>query len=465
MPKAIHKKKQASANNKSSPEETTPVPVKVPENFKTVVADFAKDLATTFPEHRAYLERWITDEIPQPVLDELFLYFAKLFPERFFDILYQNDDIFKPESDANVEFFPGLDFKTLYFAEGVSETSRTAIWKYLQLILVSILGSIQDKSHFGNAMNMFDGVEESALHEKLGETIAGIGEFFRHMGGADESSADADSAQEDPDQSSTSSEQAPNAQAPNAQAPNAQMPNAADLHEHLKGLFDGKIGALAKELAEELSGDMADMFGMDGTENMSSTQDVLKKMMKNPQKIMGLMKTIGNKLNQKMKAGDISEQDIMKEASELMGKMKGMGGKGGEEFGEIFKNLAKGMGMPGAKMNMGALSQMSKKHAMKERMTQKLEERRAAVAAQVAEREASEFASRKAALANLKSYEKGEVVFRVDDVEQQPKSKARPIAAEPSEKDLDTLVAEINAVGTTVDDKKSSKGKKSKKAK
>lgn len=448
MPKA-HKKKQESP----VPEEKTQVPLKIPDNFKSVVADFAKDLATTFPEHGPYLERWITDDIPQPVLDDLFLYFAKLFPERFFDILYQNDDIFKPESEANTEFFPGLDFKTLYYAEGVSETSRMAIWKYLQLILVSILGSIQDKSHFGNAMNMFDGVEENVLHEKLGETIAGIGEFFRHIGGSNSDNASA----EDTDSASDA----------NA-APNTQMPNAEDLHEHLKGLFDGKIGALAKELAEELSGDMADMFGMDGTENMTSTQDVLKKMMKNPQKIMGLMKTIGNKLNQKMKAGDISEQDIMKEASELMGKMKGMGGKGGEEFGEIFKNLAKGMGMPGAKMNMGALGQMSKKHAMKERLAQKLEERKAAVAAQIAEREAKELAARNAALANLTANENGDVVFRIDDAEQQPKSKARPIVQEPLEKDLDTLVAEINAVGSSEASSSGANnksGKKNKKAK
>lgn len=33
------------------------------------------------------------------------------------------------------------------------------------------------------------------------------------------------------------------------------------LHEHLNGLFDVKIGKLAKELAEELSGDLMNMFG------------------------------------------------------------------------------------------------------------------------------------------------------------------------------------------------------------
>ena len=59
-----------------------------------------------------------------------------------------------------------------------------------------------------------------------------------------------------------------------------------------KGLFDGKIGKLAKELADELSGDLMHMFGEDGEgENgPKSTQDVLKKMMKNPKKIMDLLK-------------------------------------------------------------------------------------------------------------------------------------------------------------------------------
>jgi hypothetical protein len=43
-----------------------------------------------------------------------------------------------------------------------------------------------------------------------------------------------------------------------------------------------------------------------------------------------------------MKSGDISQDELMKEATEWMGKMKGMGGN--EEFGDLFKNLAKNMG-------------------------------------------------------------------------------------------------------------------------
>jgi hypothetical protein len=63
--------------------------------------------------------------------------------------------------------------------------------------------------------------------------------------------------------------------------------------------------------------------------------------------------------------------------------MKGMTGKDGKEFGELFKNLAKGMeGMGGlggaakAMFNPGAMHQFGRQMAMKERMQEKLERRR-----------------------------------------------------------------------------------------
>ena len=42
----------------------------------------------------------------------------------------------------------------------------------------------------------------------------------------------------------------------------------------------------------------------------------------------------------------------------------------------MFQNIAKGMGMGGAKMNMGAFNNMAKKYATKERLATKLEQNR-----------------------------------------------------------------------------------------
>lgn len=61
----------------------------------------------------------------------------------------------------------------------------------------------------------------------------------------------------------------------------------------------------------------------------------------------------------------------MKEAGELMGKMKGMKGMGA--MNDMFKNLAKGMGGGASGINVGALQRMQKQMAAKERMRAKMD--------------------------------------------------------------------------------------------
>jgi hypothetical protein len=119
------------------------------------------------------------------------------------------------------------------------------------------------------------------------------------------------------------------------------MPNMDNIQDHLKSVFNGKIGSLAKEMAEEISGEFADLLGTDAG-NAENPQDVIKNLMKNPKKIMDLMKTVGGKLDAKMKSGEISREEIMKEAGDLINQMKGAGGN--DELNNMFKKMAKGMG-------------------------------------------------------------------------------------------------------------------------
>ena len=372
----------------------------IPANFHTVVKDFIGDLNATFPEYSFLWKRWAAPTAGD--LIDLFLHFTKVLPERFFDILYQNDEIFDAKSDLNTQFLPNVDFRILFHCPGVSETTRSALWKYLQLILVTILSSVKDKMNFGDTADLFAGLDEEELQTKLSDTIRSVGDFFKNLssesGEAGEKEADEADMGFDPSEMAEDAQKffddilgglgaedkdgEPAEEKETHTFEPGQMPNAEDLHEHLKGLFDGKIGGLAKELAEEISGDMHTLFGTDG-EDVHSTEDVLKKMLKNPKKIMDLMKTIGGKLTNKMKSGDISEAEIMKEATELLGKMKSMGGKGKMgEFSELFKKMAKTMGggMGDVRMNMGALNKMEKQSSMKQRMLNKLEQKRQAAA-------------------------------------------------------------------------------------
>ena len=144
------------------------------DNFKSIIHDFTVDLTTTFPEFSHFWTKWTnaTDE----EYKTLFEYCTTVFPERFFDVMYQNAEIFDLKNDTNVKFLPNVDFKILFNCEGVSDGTKKTIWKYLQLLLFNTIGSIDDKSKFGDAASIFDGIDENTLQDKLKETMEGLGD-------------------------------------------------------------------------------------------------------------------------------------------------------------------------------------------------------------------------------------------------------------------------------------------------
>lgn len=344
--------------------------LKMPENFRSIIVDFVNDLSITFPEYSYLWSKWSNTELPESELERLFHYVLGIFPGSFFDIVYQNDEIFNPESEkkVNTMFLIDVEFKILFNAPGVSESTKKTMWKYLQLILFTILGSVNNKSLFGDSMNVFEDVDEEELNSKLQETMSGLSDFFMNFSAEEESSTDKESStekaqdkaqdkaqeKEEQDQKEEKEEDAdyemPNMdeftehaekmfdnipgmknmggafkKAFNFEKMKSSLPKPEEINAHLKKLFDGKIGQLAKELAEEVTNDISGFFGEeDDIGSVRSTKDVFAKLMKNPKKMMELVKIISNKLNKKMKSGDISQEDLMKEASELFSTMKGM---------------------------------------------------------------------------------------------------------------------------------------------
>ena len=91
--------------------------------------------------------------------------------------------------------------------------------------------------------------------------------------------------------------------------------------------------------------------------------------------MMGMVKNIGNKIDQKIKSGEIKESELMSEGMDLLSKMQSMPGMG--DMQKMFSQ----MGIPGlgkgAKMNMGAmeanLNKNMKAAKMRERMQAKAE--------------------------------------------------------------------------------------------
>ena len=368
--------------------DTKTSPPQMPEKFSSVIDDFLADLSTTFPE---YSDSWNTLKSKEQT--EIYQYCLTIYPERFFDILYQNDDIFKIDSITNTFFLPSVDFKILFSVKDITENTKKTMWKYLQLILITIMSNIKNTSSFGEAASLFEGIDESELHTKLSETINSLGDFFKGLSAENLNGEHGQQSGKGGDTEAFEkmfekmAESIPSDfEMGGEESKSFDMPNAEDLHDHIKGIFNGKIGSLAKELAEELSEDVMDMFGEGQGGEVKSTSDIFKKMMKNPKKIVDLIKKIGSKIDDKMKSGNISQEEMMKEASELMSKMKGMGGE--KQFQDMMQNMMKTMGGMGgmggggkAKFDMNKMNSMMSKNSSRQKMLDKLEKRRKEMAA------------------------------------------------------------------------------------
>lgn len=299
------------------------------ESLTKVLKDLVRDLLTTYPELKDNLDSRLVDvcagneEEAAMAIEGLTEHFRGVFPERFFDILYENEDIFCEESEANTEFLPGIEYKKLW-AANISDSTRSTLWKYLQLILFSTVSDVSSGDSFGDTAKLFEAINEDEFRRKLEETMQNMHDMF-------ESSKDGQEESDKGDKPEINLEGIPNAEA---------------IHEHVAGMMNGKLGALAQEIAEETARDLnIDM------EDASSVSDVFQNLLKNPTKLMGMVKNVGSKLDEKIKSGEIKESELLAEASDLMKKMKEMPG-----MGDIQQLMGKmGLGGKGSKINTGAM--------------------------------------------------------------------------------------------------------------
>ena len=328
----------------------------VPEEFTKVIKDFVGDLRITFPEYEPLINKWwkakdsfnnIDDEEERSKVIKLsettstkllFTFCKKRLPPRFFDILYQSDEMFNEDSTIDTEFLPHIHFKNLWKFD-ITQKTRDIIWKYLQLILFSIVGSLENKEAFGDSAKLFDAINQEDFKTKLQETLSKMQGMF--------------------DLSANSGESGGEGLGANINMEN--MPNADEIHDHITGMLDGKLGKLAREIAEETAAN----FNMD-MENATDMNDVLNKLIKNPTKLMGLVKNVGDKLDTRIKSGEIKESELIAEATEIMNRMKNMPGM--DNIQSMLSKMGMGdlanfgnMGGLGGKVNVGAMeAQLSK---------------------------------------------------------------------------------------------------------
>lgn len=325
-------------------------------DFKKILLDFCKDLLTTFPELADDLDDDLIRLLQQKddsenSLNSVYNYCKEVFPERFFDILYKNEDIFTTD-EINTKFLPGIEFKQLWQCD-ITDNTKETMWKYLQLILFSIVTNISDGDSFGDTAKLFEAINEEEFKSKLEETINGMKDMFDASNinldgvGCDASGINLD-----------------------------DLPDPQQMHDHISGMMEGKLGKLAREIAEETAAELNI-----NPENMTDANSYFKNMFKNPGKLMGLVKNVGDKLDKKIKSGELKESELIEEASELVKKMRDMPGMENIQsmLGKMGVNMPN-LGGRNAKVNLGAVqSQLDRNLKMaktRERFRQKAEDKR-----------------------------------------------------------------------------------------
>jgi hypothetical protein len=281
----------------------------VPPEFVKVLKTFLADLKSTFPEIELTPELAHIRDVEVPAEPQC----AAVYDYAKTTFPNHLFDILGQNNELfakDVFFLPGINFRLLW-NENISEKTKETIWNYLKLMVLLLVGG----------GGMFGDLKDEGLKTKLDEAAKNIHSFF-------------------------------------SGAETEEPVNAENLKDNLEGLMGGKLGALAKEIAAETMGE--------------ATPEKLQSMMRDPTKMMGLVSSVGEKLDKKLKSGDIKESEMLEEAADMLKKLQDMPGMGG--FKEMFKKFA-----GGGKMDMSGMqakvSQNLKRAKTKERLQKKLQER------------------------------------------------------------------------------------------
>jgi hypothetical protein len=274
----------------------------------------------------------------------------------------------------------------LWNLEDVSDNTKQAIWKYLQLILLSTVGDLDTNDGFGDASKLFESINKDDFKDKLESCMEQLQTMFKSKDMEDMmSNLGSDISGNDFNFSTDGSN--------NINLEDI-LPDAEELHSHISQLMDGKIGRLATEIAEETAKELdVDL------ENMDNADDMFKKVFQNPKKLMNIVKKIGGKIDSKMKSGELNQDELVSEAGEMMDKFKNMpgmedimkkmgggdiekmmaqmGGEGG--MAEMLKQMT---GNKKSQFNKGAFTKHMNSNNTRQRLLKKLEEKRNAEIAQ-----------------------------------------------------------------------------------
>tara|TARA_B100001029_G_C15045993_1_gene447164 strand:+ start:247 stop:1542 length:1296 start_codon:yes stop_codon:yes gene_type:complete len=272
------------------------------ETFNTTLNDFIGNLKRCFPENTEKLSVITMIQDTRPL-------------QQFMKCVVNNTDKISSKDptlfDTPFVCISDLDL-SIIIKSSENNNNTEAIWKFLQTL--TLIGTtVRSKSanledffqqfEDENFMNGNEGIQEQMMNmvQKLMEQTQDI-----DIEELDKSGSDTDSDTEKDTANDTQKQQ-----------------------EEYENMFkDTKIGTLAKEIAEDI-----DMSAFDMSDMQSPDVSAVMQKLVGGGGLKNLVKTVADKLKNKMESGDINQEELIGEVHEMMEKMQS-----DKKFKKMFKS-------------------------------------------------------------------------------------------------------------------------------
>lgn len=265
------------------------------EKFNFYLKSFIDELITVYPEYKESLESEykILFSENKTNTDEFVKEYMSMAKEYNSSIAKKDDSIFKGLNKINL--LKNIDFRELW-SKDINSNTRESIWKYLQTLIVIGRKVIGDDDEINDLLKKFNETGGETLGESFQRETDEMMNMLKNM----------TDITQDPD-------------------------NSPELEEdnEMKNLFEGGI---ISDIAKELTGEL-DLENMDIGQPKNMNEAFNNIMGGGNNNFFNLINKVGEKIQNKVQCGEINQNDLMNEATKMMGGLKNP-----DKMAKILKN-------------------------------------------------------------------------------------------------------------------------------
>ena len=265
------------------------------EKFNFYLKSFINELLTVYPEYKESLENEYKILFSQEKTntDEFVKEYMSITKDHNSSIAKKDDSIFKGLNEINI--LRNIDFRDLW-SKDINTNTRESIWKYLQTLIVIGRKVIGDDDEINDLLKKFNESGGETLGESFQRETDEMMNMLKNM----------TDITQDPDNT-----------------PNSEEDN------DMKNLFEGGI---ISDIAKELTGEL-DLENMDIGEPKNMNEAFNNIMGGGNNNFFNLINKVGEKIQNKVQSGEINQNDLMNEATKMMGGLKNP-----DKMAKILKN-------------------------------------------------------------------------------------------------------------------------------